>query len=84
MISSYALAFSASFCFIALRSWQQLNVVRRAYWWILPTSFCMAACEVFVIANVAQFGFGWLVLWVGLGGGLGSLSATFAHHRWVK
>jgi len=81
---TYALAFFASFFFIALKSWQQLNVVRRAYWWILPTSMAMAACEVYVIANAARYGFGWLVFWVGLGGGLGSLCATYIHWRFVR
>lgn len=81
---SYALAFFASFIFIALKSWQQLNVVRQAYVWILPTSMAMAACEVWVIANVAKFGFGWLVFWVGLGGGLGSLCATWFHHKVIR
>ena len=81
---TYALAFFASFVFIALKSWQQLNVVRRQYWWIVPTSMAMAACEVYVIANAARYGFGWLVFWVGLGGGLGSLCATYVHWRFVK
>ena len=80
----YLLAFAASFVFIALKSWQQLNVVRRAYWWILPTSMAMAVCEVYVIANVATLGFGWLVFWVGLGGGLGSTAATYLHWRLMK
>jgi hypothetical protein len=78
------LAFAASFGFIALKSWQQLNVVRKAYWWIVPTSMLMAVCEVYVIANVAQYGWGWLVFWVGLGGGLGSLSATLVHWKFIR
>lgn len=81
---AYALAFLASFAFVALKSWQQLNVVRKAYRWILPTSMLMAVCEVYVIANVAQQGFGWLVLWVGLGGGLGSTTATWLHWRMIR
>jgi hypothetical protein len=81
---SYGLAFAASFLFVALKSWQQLNVARRKYPWILPTSMAMAVCEVYVIANVAQFGFGWLVFWVGLGGGLGSTAATFLHWRVMR
>lgn len=81
---NYGLAFVASFVFIALKSWQQLNVVRQAYWWILPTSMAMAVCEVWVIANVSKFGFGWLVFWVGLGGGLGSLGATWFHHKVIQ
>lgn len=81
----YTLAFLASFVFIALKSWQQLNVVKRNYVWIVPTSLAMAACEVYVIATVASNGgFGWLVLAVGFGGGLGSLFATWLHHRLFK
>lgn len=78
------LAFAASFVFIALKSWQQLNVVRKAYRWIMPTSFAMAACEVYVVATIARQGWGELVFWVGLGGGLGSLCATWTHWRVIK
>lgn len=78
------LAFAASFVFVGLKSIQQLNVVRKQYWWIVPTSFAMAMCEVYVVATVAAQGWGWLVFWVGLGGGLGSLSATWTHWRFVK
>lgn len=78
---TYLAAFAASFVFIGLKSWQQLNVVKRAYRWIVPTSLAMAVCEVYVIATATQYGFGPLVVAVGLGGGLGSLSATWLHHR---
>lgn len=78
---SYFLAFVASFAFIFLRAWQQLNVVHSKYVLVLPTSFLMAACEVYVIANVALFGWGWLVFWVGLGGGLGSMLSMWLHSK---
>jgi hypothetical protein len=42
----------------------------------------MAACEVFVIASIVKTGWGWIVLAVGLGGGLGALSAMVIHRRW--
>lgn len=83
-MTQYLLAFLASFAFIGLKSWQQLNVVKRAYPWIVPTSMAMAVCEVYVIANVASLGMGWLVFWVGLGSGLGSLTATWVHWRFFK
>lgn len=83
MIPAHLLVFLTSFAFIFLKSWQQLNVVRKMYWWILPTSMLMAVCEVYVIASVAKFGWGWLVFWVGLGGGLGSTLATWMHHRFL-
>jgi ABC-type uncharacterized transport system permease subunit len=79
MLTNYILAFFASFFFIFTKSFQQLNVVHKEYWWIVPTSMTMALCEVYVIANVAQFGWGWLVFWIGLGSGLGSLAATYFH-----
>lgn len=84
MTLPYLLAFAASFSFVALKSWQQLNVARRMLWWIVPTSMLMAICEVYVVATIAAQGWGWLVLWVGLGGGLGSLAATYTHWRFLK
>jgi hypothetical protein len=77
----YAIAFIASFGYVGLKSVQQLNVVHRKYIWIVPVSMLMAAVEVFVVASVAKFGWGWLVFWVGLGSGLGSLCATWAHSK---
>lgn len=80
----YALSFIASFAFIFLKSWQQLNVVHKQYWWIVPTSMAMAIMEVVVVANMAKFGFGWLCLFVGLGSGMGSLCSTYLHDRMLK
>lgn len=82
---TYLWPFLASYFFIFLKSWQQLNVVRALYWWIVPTSLFMACVEVFVIAQVAVRG--WdihLVIAVGLGGGMGSACATWVHKRFVK
>jgi hypothetical protein len=83
-LNTYLLAFGASFGYIALKSWQQLNVVHRNYWWIVPTSMAMAAVEVYVVATVARNGWGWLVFWVGAGSGLGSLCATYLHTKWIS
>lgn len=79
-----ALAFFASYVFIFLKSWQQLNVVHKQYWWIVPTSMAMATCEVYVIATTAHNGWGWMVLPIGLGGGLGSLCSTYLHSKLTK
>lgn len=77
----YALAFAASFGYVFLKSWQQLNVIHRKYWWIVPTSMAMAATEVFVVSSVAKSGWGWIVLAVGLGAGIGSVLATWMHSK---
>ena len=76
-----ALAFISSFIFIGLKSIQQLNVVHKCYRWIVPTSMMMAFCEIYVIATVATQGWGWMVIPIGLGGGLGSLCSTWLHDR---
>jgi NAD/NADP transhydrogenase beta subunit len=80
----YALAFASSFFFVGLKSTQQLNVVHKAYWWILPTSMLMAVCEVYVVATVAKNGFGWIVLAIGFGAGLGAMLATWLHSKFIQ
>lgn len=77
----YALAFVSSFAFVFLKAFQQLSVVHHRTGWIIPTSMAMAACEVYVVANVARVGWGWIVLAVGLGSGLGCLAAMSIHRR---
>lgn len=77
------LAFVASFVFVFLKATQQLNVVGGHYKWVLPTSLAMAACEVFTIAAIAHVGWGWIVLWVGAGSGLGAIAAMFIHSRYI-
>ena len=78
---TYLAAFGAAFVFVFLKATQQLNVVHKQYAWVLPTSMAMAACEVFVIASTAKNGWGWIVLAVGLGSGLGAMSSMYLHER---
>lgn len=81
VITMAILCFLSSFLFIFLKSWQQLNVVYHQLWWIVPTSFAMATCEVVVVANMAHNGWGWIIIPIGLGSGLGSLASTIIHKR---
>lgn len=76
---TYLLSFLCSFAFIFLKAFQQLNVVHRQYWFVVPTSMAMATCEVAVIALVAKNGWGWLVLSTGVGGGFGCVVAMYFH-----
>lgn len=79
---TFLAAFGASYLFIALKALQQRQVVHDEYMMILPTSMAMAACEVFVVANIADLGWSIaLVLAVGSGSGLGCLSAMVLHRR---
>jgi len=69
----------ASFAYVFMRAFQQLNVQRSAYLFVVPTSFCMAAGDVFLITNYAKNGgVSWaLVTTVGISSGLGSLLAMW-------
>lgn len=79
----YTLTFLSSFLYIFTKSFQQNNVTYRQYKWILPTSMVMAVMEVFMVSVLSKHGIGWLVLFVGSGGGLGSICATFVHHKYL-
>lgn len=77
--------FWASFIFVAFKSTQQLNVVKKNYVWIVPVSLVMAICGVLEITMVSQYGIGFdTVLPIGIGGGLGSILATWLHSRIFK
>lgn len=81
---NYAIAFAAAFIFIFLKAFQQLNVMHKQYLLVLPTSMLMAACEVYVIATTARNGYGWIVLAIGLGSGLGAMASMWTHSRMIK
>lgn len=81
---SWLIAFCAAFVFIFLKAFQQLNVMHKQYLLVLPTSMLMAACEVYVIATTARNGYGWIVLAIGLGSGLGAMASMWLHSRITK
>lgn len=83
MIEQALAIFATSFAFIFLKAWQQLNVVHHQLWWIIPTSFGLAVCEVYLIVQAATNGVSWIVLPLGLGSGLGCL-ASMMLHRWLR
>jgi len=81
---TFFIAFISSFCFVGMKSFQQLNVVHKQYLLVMPTSMLMALCEVYVIATVAKSGFGWLAFFVGLGAGLGCMTSMYFHGKLTK
>lgn len=84
-MSLFLLSFLAAFLFIFLKAFQQLNVVHYKYLLVIPTSFLMAICEVYVIANVAKQGYQWpLIVAVGLGGGMGCVCSMWVHRNMEK
>lgn len=84
VLQAYFMGFMASFWFVFLKAFQQLNVVKYAYVWVVPTSAMMAVCEVFVVSNYAKYGFGWMVACIGVGSGLGVICSMWIHRRFIK
>jgi hypothetical protein len=79
---SYLVAFAASFVYICLKAMQQINVVRDAQRWILPTSLGMTACEFYIVGYIAAVGPTLLgIMAIGIGSGLGCLLAMRIHRK---
>ena len=77
--------FAVNFVYIALKAFQQKNVAGNQYLPVIPTSLCMAACEVFTVYAVATSGFHLQnIVAVGLGGGMGAMTAMLVHSRIYK
>lgn len=73
----------AVFCLVALRAFQQQNVIHKYYLWAMVTSYGIAFAEIALIINVVSMGWaaGW---WVGTGGALGVVTAMYVHKRFVQ
>jgi len=82
MLTFFAL-FMAQYIFVFLKAFQQRSVAFDHYRWVVPTSMLMASAEVFLIAQIAHLGLSpqtvLAVFAVGLGGGLGAISAMRVH-----
>ena len=72
----------ASAAFVFLKAFQQRNVAFDNYIAVMPISFLMACTEVYVIGSVAARGWHFpLVAALGIGAGLGCISAMYLHHH---
>jgi hypothetical protein len=77
--------FASCYFYVLCRAFQQRNVAFANYRLMVPTSYCMAVLDVFIIAFVAHAGWTPLIVFAnGSGGCLGAISAVFLHKRWVK
>lgn len=73
----------AQYCSIFLKAFQQQNVTHERYAWVLPTSFMLAFFELGVILAAVKLGTIWAFLSLGIGAGLGTISAM-KFHRWLR
>ncbi len=82
----YFLLFFTTLIYVFLRAFQQKNVMHSKYAWMIPTSYGMGFCDVYIITTIAG---GQHILWIvamamGTGGTIGAISATYLHNRWLK
>ncbi len=79
----YLLGFGASVCLVGMKSWQQMNVQYEKLWWIPPTSYFLAAFEIYLWSKASSSN---LLFWfsVGTGAWVGSLGAVLVHKRLRK
>ena len=82
-MTAYYQIFAATFIFVFVKAFQQLNVVGGHYWYVLPTSFLMAAAEVTIIINIVTLLTFWACVPMGLGGGTGAMLAMYIHKRFI-
>lgn len=79
-MTSHLLAFLAAICLVGLKSWQQQNVTHEKLWWIPPTSYALAAFELYLWSKASGADV-WLWFAIGSGASIGSLSAVLIHRR---
>lgn len=81
-LTFYLIASAASYLNVALRSFQQLNVVHERRRWVAPTSILMAVCEAMIFTSYMVAGIDWLlILMTGAGAAAGCLTSMSIHGR---
>jgi len=79
----YLLAFLASLCNVFLKTFQQNNVQKKLYLLIPPISLMMTLLDVYTVSVMAKHGISWLVLYIGLGAGVGSCIGIWVHDKMI-
>lgn len=76
-------AAAASFLYVFLKAFQQLNVMHHKIPWVIPTSVGMAAFELVIVLSIVKSPSVWMILALGLGGGTGCITSMFLH-KWLR
>lgn len=78
------LIFLSTLIFVFFKALQQQQVVSGMYLRVVPTSFCMAFCEVAILLLVVKAGTMWAFIPMGTAGALGACAAMWIHRRYVR
>jgi len=82
LTNGLAAAFAA-FCVVALRAFQQQNVVHGYFKWAVVTSYALAFADIAIVLAVVASG--WPVaIYIGTGGAFGVTFAMFVHTKFIR
>ena len=84
--------FLASFTYVALKAFQQLNVMHHRIGWVIPISYGMAVCEFFLVGFIAvstihattELDKIVLIFQIGTGGAVGAIASMVLHKKMRK
>lgn len=79
-----ALSAVATFLYVFLRAFQQLNVVHKRYWRIIPTSIGMGFGDVILVILIIKTQTLRLGFTNGIAGACGCYLAIYLNNRWWK
>lgn len=82
LTSGLGMAF-ASFCVVALRAFQQQNVIHAHYKLAVATSYCLAFADIAIVLAVVSTGWP-AAIWIGTGGAFGVTFAMYGHNRFIR
>lgn len=75
---------AATFIYVGLRAFQQLNVMGGHYWRVLPTSLFMGIGDVVLVLLIVRTDTLWIGVTNGIAAGAGCCLAMYLNHRWRK
>jgi hypothetical protein len=77
----FAVSAVATFAYVFLRAFQQINVIHQHYWRILPTSLGMGIGDVVLILLIVKADTLWIGLSNGIAGACGCYAAIYLTRR---
>lgn len=75
--------FFAAFCVVALRAFQQQNVIHGHYKLAVITSYGLAFADIAIVLSVVAVGWP-AAMWIGTGGAFGVTFAMYCHNRFIR
>lgn len=80
----FLISAAATFLYVGLRSFQQLNVTGGHYWRVFPTSLAMGVGDVVLVLLIVKTDTLWIGVTNGVAGGLGCYLAMYLNSKYLN